>query len=72
MAVYDLMLKLEGLKALCGGGITDDEISFNLFPAHGTADQRSNLIPAIGLIKVNFTRLDRERGAPLPTRPCCA
>ena len=43
MAVYDLMLKLEGLKALCGGGITDDEISFNLFPSHETADQRSNL-----------------------------
>ncbi len=27
------------------------------------ADQRSDLIPAIGSIKVNFTRLDRREGA---------
>ncbi|MEG8029238.1 hypothetical protein [Sphingomonas aerolata] len=27
------------------------------------ADQRSDLIPAIGSIEVNFTRLDRREGA---------
>lgn len=32
MPVYDLMLKLEGLKALCGDGVTDNDLSMVLFP----------------------------------------
>lgn len=43
MAVYDLLLKLEGMKALCGDGITDDTISRNLFPTHEIGEQRSSL-----------------------------
>ena len=31
MPVHDLMPKLEGMKALCGDGVTDDTISRNLF-----------------------------------------
>lgn len=43
MPVHDLMPKLEGMKALCGDGVTDDTISRNLFPAHEVSEQRSSL-----------------------------
>jgi hypothetical protein len=43
MLIYDLLLKLEGLKALCGGGMIDDHISTVLFPTHDTSEKRSRL-----------------------------
>lgn len=54
MPVYDLMLKLEGMKALCGDGVTDNELSMILFPekweleppanwAEMTAEQKAKL-----------------------------
>lgn len=43
MTIYDFMLKLEGMKALCGDGLTDDIISGNLFPVHERTEQRSGL-----------------------------
>jgi len=43
MPIYDLMLKLEGMKALFGDGITDDTIGRNLFPTHEVSEQRSSL-----------------------------
>ena len=43
MAVYDLLFKFEGLKALCGGGMADEHISSLLFPAHDVTEKRSRL-----------------------------
>jgi hypothetical protein len=43
MAVYDLMLKLEGLKALCGDGVTDDHLNYALFYPKELQDRRSSL-----------------------------
>jgi hypothetical protein len=40
---YDLMLKFEGLKALCGGGMSDEHISSLLFPTHADQERRSRL-----------------------------
>lgn len=41
MRVYDLLPKLEGLKALCGGGLKDDTLAQLLFPMLDPAEQRS-------------------------------
>lgn len=43
MAVYDLMLKLEGMKALCGDGVSDDSLNLILFPTKALEERRSAL-----------------------------
>ena len=43
MAVYDLMFKLEGIKALCGDGLTDDTLNLILFPDLEIEERRRNL-----------------------------
>lgn len=40
---FDLMLKFEGLKALCGGGMGDEHISSLLFPTHENQERRSRM-----------------------------
>lgn len=54
MPVYDLMLKLEGMKALCGDGVTDDHLNYALFYPKDLEDRRSDL-SRLKAGKIEFT-----------------